>query len=392
MASPQRYVSLTRAETFTLRSFQFVSAIPTTLPYPANNSSSSSSKRAIITGSAIGGSVFVVIVIALVIFLQRSDRLRMNYKKLRVFGKGRRRLLEDEDEEDWLGGGDGVGLGAATTQYRDFPASTSSATRAPGLHSRAGSASALSHLASASAPPTPMPEYPMQPMQPIPPPPSSPYLLGRPAASSGSIFHEAVWPPPAEATRAADPLVAGASRVDLERIVPDVMGAAGAAQQHARTPSQAQLLGDGSSSTGSSPTSHFAPSTYTTLSGPAAGRPPAPSHSLKRSWDRAAAQRPDDALYRLDAEPQPPAYAPPAADQGHQAGAVPAGSGSPVAEPPQTRLFIMNAEPGSPGSPDFDKGFAAAQAQGSSSGAGQAQAQGGAGGSPRWLDRTVRKE
>ena len=53
---------------------------------------------------------------------------------------------------------------------------------------------------------------------------TSPHLLGLRASESGSIFHEAVWPPPGEGSRLVDPLVAPSSSVDLGRIVGDVMG------------------------------------------------------------------------------------------------------------------------------------------------------------------------
>lgn len=268
----------------------------------------------------------------------------MNYKKLRVFGRGRRRLLEDEDDDDWLGG---VGM-ATTTQYRDYPASVASSSHPFGIHSRGLSGSAISALA--SNPPTPMQDL-------HPPQPTSPYLMGMRAASSGSIFHEAVWPPPSEANRFIDPLVAGSSQVDLGRIVPDVMGTgrnspagASASTHHGRAPSQTALLSSQSS-----------PSASPTHQAPPMGAQP--SHSLTPSWERAPGRTPSQALHDFDYN-------------------LEQGPGSPVVELPQTRLFIKNAEPLSPDShiePD-------SQAQSSK------RVSGSPGGSPRWLDRQVKKD
>lgn len=313
----------------------------------------------------------------------------MNYKKLRVFGKGRRSLLEDEDEDDWLGA---PGIGT-TTQYRDYPASVASSSHPFNLHSRAASGTISSRLP--SNPTTPMQEFHAAPSQ-----PTSPYLMGMRAASSGSIFHEAVWPPPNEDSRFVDPLVAGSSQVDLARIVPDVMGpgqqtrtvaygtpvivGASAVPQHGRTPSQAGLLSYASgreSPTTTSVTHQTTATAYTTQTPPAQHRPVGPSHSLKRSWERAQGQPVDESLYALDRV-------------GEDAGDVDrAGTGSPVLEPPQTRLIIRNAEPLSPSTPTPTEleGFAQAQAQAHA----QAKRESGSGSlgeSPRWLDRQVRKE
>ena len=253
----------------------------------------------------------------------------MNYKKLRVFGRGRRRLLE-EDDDDWMGD---VGMAATTTQYRDYPASVASSARPFGLHARGPSGSALSALS--SNPPTPMQDL-------HPPQASSPYIMGRRAASSGSIFHEAVWPPPSEANRFVDPLVDGSSQVDLSRVVRDVMGPSPTPSfdaQHSRAPSQAALLPPGPGS----PTARSTP-------------PPRaqPSPSLQHSWERARSQQPDPALYDLDRA---------------------LGAGSPVPGPPPPRLYVRNAEPLSPGSPPAE-------------GAGGASP----GGTPRWIERQIRKE
>ncbi|KAI0366654.1 hypothetical protein BV20DRAFT_1002030 [Pilatotrama ljubarskyi] len=50
-----------------------------------------------------------------------------------------------------------------------------------------------------------------------------PHLMGL-RAESGSIFREAVWPPPGEPSTFVDPIVSASSAVDLGRIVNDVMG------------------------------------------------------------------------------------------------------------------------------------------------------------------------
>jgi hypothetical protein len=280
----------------------------------------------------------------------------MNYKKLRVFGRGRRRLLEDEDD-DWLGGGIGT-----TTQYHDYPASVTSSARHPfGLHSRgaSGSVSALSshHVPSAPstpmhelihypAPLTPMHEYPAQSAQ-----PQSPYLMGMRTASSGSIFHESVWPPPNDASRFVDPLVQGFSQVDLSNIVGDVMGS------------------------GATPSTHHVTYGSPVVAGSVGlhGRAPSQAGLLSFSQEDAApmttaAQPLSSPMHDSDADEL----------RGVRAG-------SPVMEPPQTRLFVKNGEaPLSPASPtESERGFAAAQAQ---------QSPGSPSGSPRWLNRQVRKD
>ena len=54
--------------------------------------------------------------------------------------------------------------------------------------------------------------------------PSPPILLRARGSETGSIFHEDVWPPPAETSRLVDPIVQASSQVDLSSIVDDVMG------------------------------------------------------------------------------------------------------------------------------------------------------------------------
>ncbi|EKM50840.1 uncharacterized protein PHACADRAFT_102889 [Phanerochaete carnosa HHB-10118-sp] len=216
---------------------------------------------------------------------------------------------------------------------------------------------------------------------------SSPYLMGMRAASSGSIFHESVWPPPNEGSRFVDPLVQGSSQVDLTRIVPDVMGpdqqtrtviygtpvvvGDGSVAQHGRPISQAGLLSYPSgpasptATTATHQTTFTQQTTYTTQTAPS--HHPMPSHSLRRSWERAQNQPINESLYDPNRD----------IDCGN--------AGSPVVEPQQMRLVIKNAEPLSPLSPtpvEPDQSFAQAQAKRESV----------ISGSPRWLDRQIRKE
>lgn len=287
----------------------------------------------------------------------------MNYKKLRVFGKGRRRLLEDEDEDDWLGGG---GLGN-TTQYRDYPASMASSSHPFALHSRAASASALSQHNRMSAPSTPMREYHLPSPSPGVQPPS-PYLMGgMRAASSGSIFHEAVWPPPSDANRFVDPLVEPSQSGELTGMIGDVMGPGADATQrvvtygtpvvvsaassglHGRAPSQAGLLSY----------SHPDPSPSSGVQGS-----PLPPQTPPR-------RQASEPLLDVDADNQQ-------------------GIGSPIMDPPQTRLFVKNGEaPQSPASPtQSERGFGQAQAQATAQ---MHQGSGSPSSSPRWLDRQLKK-
>jgi len=58
---------------------------------------------------------------------------------------------------------------------------------------------------------------------------SPPRLLRARASESGSIFQEAVWPPPA--SQLMDPLTSASQSVDLARVVTDVMGPQAAAHE-----------------------------------------------------------------------------------------------------------------------------------------------------------------
>ena len=420
-------------DAYSLTALQFTTGIPTILPYPSSGPSSGS-QRAIITGSAIGGTAFVIILAALILFLRRSDRIRMNYKKLRVFGgRSRRRLLEDEDDDDAWGAGPSIGT--TTTQYRDYPASVaSSAARPFTLHDRGASTSrAPSALSSIhghnmpSAPPTPMHEFsPVPPpvipphsqalppqaySQPYtPPPPVSsqspmqqphpPYLTNFRTGSSGSIFHEAVWPPPGGdfmASTAGDfsgngefmstgdvsgPTDMGGGTSPTQRVVTygtPVVVNANASGFHGRAPSQAGLLTISGESTTSN---HHENIVYER----GHGRVQSQAALLSFAPELSASSAPADTDQQL---PPPPAYE---LDERRDAG-----TGSPVPmEATQLRLFVKNGEPPlSPSSPtQSERGFAAAQAQAQSSGHVRADSRqvGGPARSARWLDRHRRKE
>ncbi len=275
--------------------------------------------------------------------------MRLNYKKLRVFGRRRQNLLDDEDD-DWLNNdhdgpgsgfrGHGLGGGSIGTPYSDYtrPVSAASSTRFRGV---AGGASTREGNISGHT--TPFDVEGMLAESPVKPAPSpSPYLLGMRATGSGSIFHEqGVWPPPSEQSRLIDPLLAGSEQVELGNIVDHVMGdpqnqnqpqpsgsaaAAGpsAIPAHARQPSAGQSSSRYAHSTmssyGSGSISQYPPTRNTTLS----ARPnvqTAPSPALREQWEAARAQSPDSVLYDLsgtggtlavvNADPTTPTEGPP---------------------------------------------------------------------------------
>lgn len=110
-------------------------------------------------------------------------------------------LLEGEDFDD-------TDIGPPLQRYRDYPASMSSnsqfSNHGPITTVPTGYSNPMAQVAPLSAN-------------------TSPHLLVR-ASESGSIFREAVWPPPGEQSRFVDPLLNASSQVDLGRIVDDVMG------------------------------------------------------------------------------------------------------------------------------------------------------------------------
>lgn len=156
-----------------------------------------SNNRAIIIGSVVGVTAFIALLISLFIFCKRRKIRKMSF-----FGrdepKPRSMLFAGEDMDE------------PVQQYRDYPAS---------LHS---SSHANSPALGPMFDPMRMVNTPTPSIQSRNAP--SPHLLGLRASESGSIFHEAVWPPPGEASRFVDPLTLASSSVNLGNIVDDVMG------------------------------------------------------------------------------------------------------------------------------------------------------------------------
>ncbi|KAF9799489.1 hypothetical protein IEO21_10548 [Rhodonia placenta] len=214
----------------------------TTLSTPSA-STPPSSNRAIIAGSVVGVAAFVILSLAMAVCYRRHQQ-----KKPIFFCRSRppprNMLLAGEDMDDY-------DLGPPMSSYHDTPGTGS----APSLASRATSYNAGSLQGAPFVPPTPFADpgrvsY-------------SPHLMGMHTSESGSIFQEAVWPPPRSAL--VDPLLA--SSEDLSHIVDDVMGPANpsggdsspgsgggavrfpgsvaAAEQatHARAPSEDPLMG-----------------------------------------------------------------------------------------------------------------------------------------------------
>ncbi|KAK7676807.1 hypothetical protein QCA50_020213 [Cerrena zonata] len=178
------------------------SAIPTTIDSAPSSSGGSSQQRAIIAGSVIGGIALLAIVASLILFTKRK-----NYRRLRVFGQPRSRsmLLAGEDFDD---------SDPPMTQYRDYPPTPTSGGTLPSRHTPYRDNQQVQFpMASSSAN-------------------TSPHLATLRASESGSIFREDVWPPPGEASRFVDPILATSSQVNLGGIVEDVMG-----EHNRRTPS-----------------------------------------------------------------------------------------------------------------------------------------------------------
>lgn len=246
---------------------------------------SSSTRRAIITGSAIGGTALIIIIVALVIFCKRSNRLRLNYRKLRVFGHRQRDMLLDEDDDYELA--DPPGMQRLSERYTDDP-------RTPSMHSRASSRTQ-------GAPTFPAASIPGS---------SSPHLLGLRASESGSIFHEAVWPPPGDQSRLVDPLVAGSTSVDLGRIIGDVMGPSGSRGPPHQTAAHTGHPPSAAVATGVGAGAHARQTSATRLLSaaspcPADADPPEYDDDTRREYElaRARAQSPDSQVYTSRAGP-----------------------------------------------------------------------------------------
>ncbi|OSX56100.1 hypothetical protein POSPLADRAFT_1062976 [Postia placenta MAD-698-R-SB12] len=160
------------------------------------------SNRAIIAGSVVGVAAFVVLSLAMAVCYRRHQQKKPIFFR-RSRPPPRNMLLASEDMDDY-------DLGPPMSSYRDTPGTGS----APSLASRATSYNAGSLQGAPLVPPAPFADQGRVSY--------SPHLMGMRTSESGSIFQEAVWPPPRSAL--VDPLLA--SSEDLSHIVDDVMGTA----------------------------------------------------------------------------------------------------------------------------------------------------------------------
>ncbi|OJT12805.1 hypothetical protein TRAPUB_10640 [Trametes pubescens] len=306
------------------------SAIPTTLSPNSTADGTSSTKRDIIAGS-VGGGVFLILVAAVFLFYRRHQSKKLSFFK-RLQPKPRTRLLDGEDMDDYE-------IGPPMARYSDYPASVSSHTPS----------ASQSHNHST---PTRSPNAPSfnasllgSPMDPnrTPTPGGAaatagtmPHILGM-RAETGSLFREAVWPPPGQPSTLVDPLVNGSSTVDLGRIVDDVMGpGAGAAGAH--PPSAFRGAGGaGASSTTLVPDDPFASLASLNTAAQAQAQypgPPSAMHSRETSETPLLPKSSPGFFDRVrgrgggGASPEPP--------------------GSPVPMPKMGPLFVTNMGPLSP--------------------------------------------
>ncbi|RDX43496.1 hypothetical protein OH76DRAFT_1410157 [Lentinus brumalis] len=191
-------------------------AIPTTLSQSDSDSSSSATKRDMIAGS-VGGAAFLILVTAIFLFYRRHQHKKLSFFK-RLQPKPRTRLLDGEDMDDYDMG--------PQTRYRDYPASVASShTQTNATSSAVPGRSPLSRDFHDTSPVMSIVGPPMDPHREgtpssLPPGAAAPHLLGM-RAETGSIFREAVWPPPGQPSTLVDPLVKASSAVDLSRIVDD---------------------------------------------------------------------------------------------------------------------------------------------------------------------------
>ncbi|RPD62847.1 hypothetical protein L227DRAFT_438171 [Lentinus tigrinus ALCF2SS1-6] len=219
--------------------------IPTTLSQN-DNDNSSATKRDIIAGS-VSGAAFIILVTALFLFYRRHQHKKLSFFK-RLQPKPRTRLLDGEDMDDY-------DMGPPMARYTDYPASVASSH----THSRSATNAnpsptpGRSPLSRDFHDASPGPSIMGNPMDPhragtpsdLPPGAAAPHLMGV-RAESGSIFREAVWPPPGQPSALVDPLVKASSAVDLSRIVDDVMGPSGSGSAAAgRVPPTAFRSGGG---------------------------------------------------------------------------------------------------------------------------------------------------
>lgn len=214
---------------------QLVTPIVTALRTSTPSSSNSSTRTSVIAGSAVAGLVVVIVVLATLFICRRRVQRQRYWALSRKRQPSRAAFLAGEEMDlpfpsppfasaeydDPLmsrassraggrnagsgfggGGGGGVGsmgsvgdVGSGGGGGRGRPSYTHS-TQSPSMSSN-------THGGTSSSPPR---------------------LLRARASESGSIFHESVWPPPSAASQLIDPLTSPSQKVDLTRIVNDVMG------------------------------------------------------------------------------------------------------------------------------------------------------------------------
>ncbi|PIL22949.1 hypothetical protein GSI_15645 [Ganoderma sinense ZZ0214-1] len=384
------------------RARQIFTQIPTTLSSSDNSASQAATKRNVIAGT-VGGVAFIILIIALFLFYRRHQTKKVSFFK-RLQPKPRTRLLDGEDMDDF-------DLGTPMARYSDYPVSvassrahshshsqslanrTSNPSPSPGpgasphtreFHAASPGPSLMGapmdpHRAATPNHPPGLPHNPPPPPPPHPSPPqnqnpnpnaSPPHLLGM-RSESGSIFREAVWPPPSENSTLVDPLRVAGSAVDLSRIVDDVMG----------------------------PTT-TTPTTSTAAASQRGAQPPPPSYRGSRTSDLLgddpfASHSPSHSRDASDAPllPKSPTPRIPGAGMGERDD-VPKAPGSPLPLPKFGALFVTNMGPLSPSSTITSPTLAQRQAASSSptTGPGAGAGGSGAGAAPRnWLQRSPKK-
>ena len=352
------------------RACQIFTQIPTTLSSDNNSASAAATKRNVIAGT-VGGAAFLILITALFLFYRRHQTKKISFFK-RLQPKPRTRLLDGEDMDDF-------DLGAPMTRYRDYPVSVASthththslSNTNPSPSPGPGASPHAREFHAASPGPSLMgapmdPHRAATPNMPAGPPglpghgtgnttPSPPHLLGM-RSESGSIFREAVWPPPSENSTLIDPLRV-ASAVDLSRIVDDVMGSptsqrgapSPSSHRDARASATSDLLGD----------DPFAAATLT--------------HSREAS---------DAPLLPKSPTPTRPGF------MGKERDDVPKAPGSPMPAPKFGALFVTNMGPLSPSSTITSPTLAQQQALGQAVSASPTTT----GTAPRnWLQRSPKK-
>ncbi|OCB84987.1 hypothetical protein A7U60_g7942 [Sanghuangporus baumii] len=175
-----------------------------TLNADTSSSVTSSNRTAVIAGGTVAG-ISIIILCLLAVFLFRRHQKRRLVQSHRYLPTPRSVMLAGEDDFDLAGPSQprrGFGIfgshrrnsGDGVDDYRDLGSDSGRDVNSPVMR-----------------------ELPSEP---------PPRLLRPVASKTGSYFQEAVWPPPDEGSRLADPLMA-ASNVDLHSIVNEVMGPQG---------------------------------------------------------------------------------------------------------------------------------------------------------------------